>query len=314
MPATGVHIDRADDLGPEFDTRADLCRITVLTEPDIRFLTHVNMRRRSLSIDRAESDETGRTSHLRIVRAVTDEMRALDRSLQHFRTGSLIRMVLQGAGGAFFANSIFLDEYVMASTTAGGDVDPSSPARVSHVDKAVSKLVDRIRELVGQPSLNPGGWFEIPPESEHADEVPAEAVHEEALHPDGGTALPSFRNAVARGSLQYAALFRGTDQLLEVDTFESNTVKQFLTRIPPQIRREFYREFGRLAERNVAELARVSAAATGAPLLRAVFDVEQGAIFYYRVGDDRHLIGMTLDQSAVAAADHHAAALAVDCR
>jgi hypothetical protein len=315
-------MERADDLGAEFDTRADLCRTTVLEQPDIQFLVHVNMRRPNLVIDRlvdGDGDGSRRESYLRIARAVDDEMRALDRNLQHFRAGSLIRLVLQGPRGAILANSIFLDEYVMATVGLNAEAAPpagipSQLANVSHVDKAVSALVDRIRALVGQPSLNPGGWLENPPHSEPVRPISAEAIHEEIMHPEGSGALEIFRNAVASGALQYAALFRGRDQLLQVDAFESNGIKQFLTRITPQIRRENYREFGLQAEEHVAELARLTSFATGAPLLRVVFDVEQGAIIYYRVGEDRHLIGMTLDQSAVREADDEARNLVLKCR
>jgi hypothetical protein len=300
------------------------------------------MRQLTLAIDRISDGEEDRrrSAYRRIARSVADEMRALDRGLQHFRTGPLIRLVLQGPAGAVFADSVLLDEFVMAAigpAGGGAEHDLALPRMegVRRVDRAVTRLVDQIRDIVGQPSQNLGGWETSslieptslppdeapvpPPEADPKDfrraaQVPAQDLREQLMRADAENSLALCRKAVLDGSLHYIAMFRGMEQLLEVDAFEGREVKLFLTRIAPQTRRELYREFGREAEIQVAELARLSGSATGSPLLRVVFDVEQGAIFYYRVGDDRHLIAVTLNQRAVSQGDDAAGNLALACR
>jgi hypothetical protein len=206
---------------------------------------------------------------------------------------------------------------------------------VRRTDRALTRLADQIRALVGQPSLNLGGWLtsltagpvdrpadneSVPPPGADPDDFRRAArvapgdLHEEVMQAGSHDQLDACREAVANGSLHYVALYRGTEQLLEVDAFEGNDVKQFLTRIAPGTRRELYRQFGREAAGQTAELARLTATVTGTPLLRVVFDVEEGAIFYYRVGEDRHLIGVTLHQSVVSQADDAAGELALRCQ
>lgn len=343
MSPSEFHSELAPHLGEEYNERAVLCRATVERIPEILFLVHVHMRQLSLAIDRisdGEEEDRRRSAYRRIARSVADEMRALDRGLQHFRTGPLMRLVLQGPAGAVFADSVLMDEFVMATIgpAGGGAEHHLALPRIEGVrraDRAVSQLVDQIRDLVGQPSQNLGGWqtnsliepTSLPPDEEpvphphaapndfrRAAVVPPQDIRELLLRADSEHSLAHCRKAVLDGSLHYIAMFRGMEQLLEVDAFEGREVKQFLTRLAPQTRRELYREFGREAEIQVAELARHSGAATGSPLLRVVFDVEQGAIFYYRVGEDRHLIGVTLNQRAVSQGDDAAGNLALTCR
>jgi hypothetical protein len=343
MSPSTFHIERAAQLGEEYDERADLCRSVAEAHEEILFLAHIHLRRLSLTLDRlAVAEDAGRRREAfeAVARYVSGEMRALDRDLQHFRTGPLIRLVLHGIEGAVFCDSVLMDEFVLGIIgpvpDGGGQAVPLPRlGPVRRADRAVSHLVDEIRDIVGQPTQNLGGWdtsVPITPTSLPADETsvpppdapPAsfrrarqttdEEIRSQVITPEGEYWLADCREAVRDGALHYVALFRGTEQLVEVDSFEGRDVRSFLTNIAPQVRRDLYRQFGREAEIHVAELARFCREAAGMPLLRVVFDVEQGAIMYYRVGDDRHLIAVTLHQRDVSQADDTAGNLVLRCR
>jgi hypothetical protein len=75
-------------------------------------------------------------------------------------------------------------------------------------------------------------------------------------------------------------------------------------------RRKFYNDFAMELSNVVSTLGRLTRSSVGGRLFRLVLDVEQGAIFYYRLRVNDYLVGVTLDQDQVHVADDKMALLA----
>jgi hypothetical protein len=344
-----VHVDQARHLGPAGTARVELCREAVVTTEDLQYVGHFRRRRWILSCDRivpdggASTDTAGdgrpldrRTAFRLMGNRLMDEIATLSDDLEQLGTGPLIRVVLHGPTGAVVCVSVLLDEFVVGVTVQGGPRDIAGLPRdraVRRADRAVSALADRVRATLGQPSKNPGGWLTAPPEPVpvgaetapvpapeaqpeafyHAEPIPLTGVRASARHPDGGQYLAACRDAMTYGALHYLALYWDDVMLVEADMLDGDDVAQFPSSLTSGERRDMYRRYGREIQLQIAEFAGLAEAGAGCPVLRAVFDVEQGAIFYYRISDDRFLMAVTIRQNWVSQADDVAAALAATC-
>ncbi|WP_345469535.1 hypothetical protein [Actinoallomurus oryzae] len=92
-------------------------------------------------------------------------MTALDQRLSDLETGRLIRMVLHAERGAMFSMSVTPKNYVLAIVFGAAAAVKGRATRVlPHVDlvrdadRFVSGIADGLRDRLGIPSQNPGGW------------------------------------------------------------------------------------------------------------------------------------------------------------
>ncbi|HEY0664361.1 MAG TPA: hypothetical protein VGD18_07120 [Thiobacillaceae bacterium] len=111
--------------------------------------------------------------------------------------------------------------------------------------------------------------------------------------------------------LHYLAYYEGRNRVFTLDVFDQ------LTAFAPietthAARRERYHEYGAEILELLGELnPKFSELETG-PLIRMVFDVEQGALYYFMISSlpAVHIIGLTLDQEQIHATDEDLETLA----
>jgi hypothetical protein len=244
----------------------------------------------------------------------------LSRDLQEVATGALIRMVVHSDKGAFCCDAIVPGRYVVATVfdhATGGAL--SSQTLVRACDEAVSELVTEQRGRLSLGSQNPGGYgspeFEShtqrrEPQKIHTTREPGSGVDPQLL----AEVEVALTNAVTPDALHYLALCANGVTALSVDCLNHDDVARFFTQISVQDRRSFYVRFGGDVQRLAGRFMRVTAPVIGTRLLRLVLDVEQGAIYYYRLDQGIYLVGVTLDQARVAPADDRMSDLAMHCR
>lgn len=243
----------------------------------------------------------------------------LSGDLREVAAGALIRMVVHSDRGAFCCDSIVPGQYVVAAVfdrATGGGL--SSQPLVRACDQTVSKLVTDQRRRLSLGSQNPGGYAS--PEFESTGRRETEKVHTARDLESGVDAMllaeaeVALAEAITPGDLHYLALCANGVTALSVDCLNHDDVARFFTQISVRDRRSFYERFGRDVQRLTGRVIRVTAPVIGTRLLRLVLDVEQGAIYYYRLRQGIYLIGVTLDQAKVAVTDDKMSDLAVRCR
>ena len=231
----------------------------------------------------------------------------LNRRLWELQSGALIRTVAQTRSGLVFCNSVVANEHVVgfgAVPDAGADA-VADPARVGTIDRAASHLATDLRRLLRQRSQNPGGWLTDldasptsgPPPTEDVD-LPARVTGRPA--PDG-----LLEGALRSAGLHYLSHHRAGEQVASVDILEHPDLAAFFNRgITVEERRSRYQRLAGDLSLLALQVGRDLRRAVVGDISRLVLDVEMGAVFYYRLSPDDHLFGVTLDQDAVAAADH----------
>lgn len=312
-------LDRAGHLGPAFDDTIASCRATVDADPQLTYLAHYSSGVYDFGIDRLgeppaapDALPTGRRAALsRFGRAFSFTVNRLDRVLQEVRTGGLIRAVVHTTRGAAFCNSVVPKENVVGLVL---DRKPANGllrmSALRPTDQAMAALATTLRKRVRLNSLNPGGWesAEYPAAlSEHASTQPHVTFPAPADAPDlTGVLSPADLHLVAYcpdGEVAYLA-----------DVLEDPALGPFFTQITTTARRKFYCDFSHELGPLAVSLGRSARDVLGGSLLRMVLDVEQGAVYYYRVRAGTYLVGVTVDQSRVAVADDRMAALVESLR
>ncbi|GHJ49874.1 hypothetical protein Cs7R123_72160 [Catellatospora sp. TT07R-123] len=123
------------------------------------------------------------------------------------------------------------------------------------------------------------------------------------------------RAALSMDQLHYVAYYEGRTRVFNIDVFDR--LEDFQPVETTQAaRRQRYNEHGPQIVDLLRELnTKFDPLETG-PLIRMVFDVEQGAIFYYMISSSPavHVVGVTLDQAQIHTADHDLELLSVELR
>ncbi|WP_329254350.1 hypothetical protein OG417_12235 [Actinoallomurus sp. NBC_01490] len=268
-------------------------------------------------------------------------MTALDQRLSDLETGRLIRMVLHAERGAMFSMSVTPKNYVLAIVFGAAAAVKGRATRVlPHVDlvrdadRFVSGIADGLRDRLGIPSQNPGGWktsmpaVEAPsaappvPEVSSAEASSAEASPTETPSPEAPARGEAVRSAVQLRSsplstlggrlpdllspdeLIYLAHCRTGDILAEADLLDHEQVIELRPpHLPPSAMRTLYRRMAEEFAMFTRQLSQLARQAIRGRMLRIVLDVEQGAFFYYRLGPRDYLVGVTTNQKRVSQAD-----------
>jgi len=326
-----LYVEVADHLGPEFGETRQACHDAMAKSTALRYLAHYSSAVFDFGLDAlgdpppapdALPGTTRRDELKRLGRQLGFTVANLDRSLQEARTGRLIRTVVQTEDGAVFCDTVVPSENVVGlvvdrSATEHPEVPLASAPDVRAADRAVAELASTLRAQVRLPSLNPGGW-------EAADLV--EPIRSIGSAPEPVTTVLAgpgedtdrLVNACTRAAspedLHLVAYCSQGELPVMVDHLDHPSLSPFFTQIAVETRRRFYqgfsRELGALAHR----LNRTTSTALGGVLVRLVLDVEMGAIYFYRLGPGDYLVGVTIDQNRVSAADDRMAALALELR
>jgi hypothetical protein len=308
------HTVRASHVNDAFEPTIALCRETLHANP-LDYLAHYGDGLFDFSVDRLAADggELGREDLQRVGQQLALRLTTLDRKLQEVRTGGLIRTVLHAPSGAVFCDSVIPGQQVV-----GVARDRSAPRTARNLpdhetvlaaDQAVALLVTTIRGRISLPSLNPGGWnIRRSPEQPVTGEASA-SVQRLGEHDERAVAL--FRDALALDDLHMVAHCHDGAATLIADLFGESALAPYFVQSSVAHRRRFYRLFCGELQTTVSTLNRMVRGVLGGLLARVVIDVEQGAIYYYRLGARDYLVGVTLNQETQSRADDRMARLAL---
>lgn len=269
-------------------------------------------------VDKPVDDHVHRSrdEYLRIGRQLSAQIGDLEAELLPVRTGSLIRVVLHAPTTVLHCDSVVPDQHVIGFAPVPRATSAMSLSEVPAVrasDRLVADLSNKLRERVSLHSLNPGGWLtERPVNDDTPDDVPV--ADGATIRADGATSGPQAdlcRKAIDPRDVHYLAWCRDGEPVFTFDCFEDEHMRRHFNRmIRPADRRDFYTEFCTTLPERVGQLGRTANRALGGRLQRIVLDVEQGAIYYYRLRPGQYLVGVTLKQTEVAGADRRIARLA----
>jgi len=267
----------------------------------------------------------------------------MTRRLRVLRSGSLIRAVVQTDQGVVFCNQVVGEQciVVFGLTPESTGWTGTPVTRLSDTlaeDRAAALLATYLRALMSQTTLNPGGWLTTPdigdpdrawPPAVRAGQplpVYRQGTRDEPVYLQGTRDEPVYRQgswdepadllraAVEPDLLHYVAYHQDGHQFCTADVLDHENIAQFFSRlISPADRRSQYDRLGRELGVIVLQMAMDLAPAIGGTISRLVLDVEQGAVYYYRLSNGDYLVGVTVDQDRVSIADDRMARLATSC-
>lgn len=310
----------ASHVDARFDPARALCHQALIQSLELHYLGHYTEGAYDFSYDRlGTSGQPDRIDYERIGVQLTNAIRSLDRALQVARTGALIRTVVHGLRSLVICNSARPDEHVVGFSHAPSALPTEGVLlpllRGAHnIDERFGRLATDLREQVSLGSQNPGSWISTKP-----GDAEFPAVNAPAIQPYvEGTADPEiarlFLDQVDPANLQFVAYCRCGQVQYLVDQFDHPELGPYFQEISVIERRIFYRDLCRQFPITVRKLGRITVDATGGKIERIVLDVEQGAIYYYRIRPGEYLVGVTIVQRQVAEAEYKIAEIAVACR
>ncbi len=311
-------VQRGPHVGPEFDSMIDLASRVIADSTHLHRVAHYTSSIHDFGVDvlddpaLSRSDDerpiaTRRAGYLRGGQSLTFIVGQEDAELQKLRSGRMIRTVLHSDRGAIFCAPVRRGEYL-----TGLSLDDTRTA-VDAADLTLAELVTAIRGQVGLGSQNPGGWLTARPSESDVwlGPIRSQAGDEsfEFRGEESRAMTGLFRGAVGREHLHYVATYRSGVMASSADCLDDPSIRHLFTQMTPGARRREYGEVGERFKSLAEKFDQLMRMAVKGHLVRVVFDVEQGAIYYYRLPDDGYMIGVTLVQAQVNAADHRMAEL-----
>jgi len=219
----------------------------------------------------------------------------LNEHLEPLGTGALIRTVLHSRGGAIYCDTVMQGERIIGVTAGRFDeLSPREP-RVLEADRGIARLIRDLRGDFGQTSQDHGGYGKV-----------GDGVEPWSPHGPGPSDFPTAcREVLAPNDLQYVALVESGIVTHQDDLFGDAAVEERFFRAGHTVeaRRHFYQQFAEELDARARDLGRRVHAVIGRGLHRIVFDVQRGAVYFYRVGPESYLMGVTLNQPEVFTAD-----------
>lgn len=264
----------------------------VLRTPALRHLSLYTSAIYDFDVDAfdGEPDAPNRDEVRLAGRQLTFQLGRLNPQLRELATGELIRTVIEAASGIIVCDSVVPGVYVVGLARA----DPSA-------DRVVADLVTAMRQTLSRGSQNPGGWQSDDEPTPDIDADLSAKIHAEGEA--GSAALAAASAALSPSDLHYVAHMDNGSIRFAVDLFEHPLLHVLHHVLDPHGRRQRYRGITEGSCKLVAELTRIVRTPIGRPVSRLVLDVEQGAIYVYRLAPGNYLIGVTLIQNAVHATD-----------
>ncbi|HEX6353064.1 hypothetical protein [Actinophytocola sp.] len=247
----------------------------------------------------------------RLGRQLCGEFERLNERLLRAHTGTLIRTVLRTDDAEIVCDLVVRAQFVVAVTYTGlhDYIDESNS-----VDRTLAGLVRNLRDHVGLPSQNPGG-YETESEADPAEDTRSIEPHVDRRR----SRLPreiedACLSALSAPALHLVAYCVDDETVFLADVFEHPALSMYFPGpVTPEYRRRYYRELCKQLAGIRTRLARVSAHMLNGRLKRVVLDVEQGAVYYFRVTSRVYLVGVTLHQPRVRHMDLRMAQLAAEC-
>jgi hypothetical protein len=246
---------------------------------------------------------------------------SLDATCQPLDSGPIIRMVVQGNTGTLFNYLKVPGQSLFGVAFGDGD-------RAMHADVQMAAMAGEIAERMGVQTLDWGGFQrrcfgrenrENAAATEPPDPIPAEAAVAPHLWPSGTGVVRDWRSALCRNALSprhlhYAGIFRNGAPLFFADILHDRALAHFFQRVTHEGRLRGYLEVARQVELHAERLSRMLDMLDSNSLVRLVIDVAQGAIYLLPIEAGEWVLGVTLNQSRVADADHEISRLAAQIR
>lgn len=323
MGLNGLVLEKASHVTDRYRERVEACVVAMRT-PTLHHVAHYTNGCFDLSLDRLAEVRPDRPAEVRSeegARSLRGRLRQAGRGLADLhntlhdetagaRQGSLIRTVFQTDRGGLFCNRIVPGEVVVGFHL--GPQEPPGPGLrltrrpgLTEADQAIAGLATGIRRLLSLGGQDPGGFDSQPGDDEVLPGRP---------EPEGEAADPWARalaSAVRPQDLHYAVrVRRGVAEPVEGTELDSPLLARFHINVDPGARRTFYRQLAEDLPELIQVINNVTSRVLGAPLRRVVLDTEQGAFFVYPLTPEIFLLGSTVNQSQVAAADERMAHLA----
>jgi hypothetical protein len=229
-----------------------------------------------------------------------------DAVCQPLDTGPLIRVVLQGEGGALF-------HYLKlpGQSLFGGTLD-GSEAAVRRADRQMASVVEAAARRLGVESLNWGGFrarqnARAQAGDEAAPDVPRSAPHiwypDPSPDPEQRSLGQLCMSALHPARLNYAAIFGPERAVVSADIFDNPALAPFFQRVTPELRRSGYADLVRHVYLQGRRILQILQTAGSRRLVRLTLDVARGAIYLMPLDDENYLVGVTLIQAQVEEAD-----------
>jgi hypothetical protein len=324
--------EHASHVDERFSETRARCRNAVLSRQGLHHLAHYTDCVYDFALDvlndlqfqtgwMSSSVDRRRNECQRIGRDLSGVVCEVDSTLQYVRTGALIRTVLQGAKGSMYCDRIVPNQYLVGLNLASATlpmvgVAPSELEDAKTADIALVKLVTGFRKRLSLGSENPGGWLSAKPSGKGLSSGQAEPDSHYScgqLHLEGD---PSDQLVDLCGAevdcldLHYVAYVRDGEKIFSLDHLGHEQLRHFFIQMSVENRRRFYHDFCQQFPLLAGRLGRIVGSVIGNKLERVVLDVEQGALYSYRIRTAEFLVGVTIDQSQVAEADDKMARLA----
>jgi hypothetical protein len=323
-PAVHVH----DLTGGRFgnDRRIEVCRQAILDAAGLDHIAHHTSGVLDFSVDVLAEQfgpdlaEEQRQLLSGLGKQLTGRFVQLDREVLGWHSGALIRLVLHGSRRLMVCNAVTTEQLVISSTPARA-AGRSGP--MPDPDRRAARLANELRALVNLQTQNPGGFRSARPAETSAQADQADSARRgpgrctgSSLEVRGepGRVLSALCGAVDPADLHFAAYIRAGVWQCSADVLGHPLLAAFFSRLTTaEVRRSSYQAFGSWLcigpESLLGQLTLDMEDVIG-KLERIVVDVEQGAFYCYRLGNDDFVLGVTLDQGEVSRADDKMAMLA----
>lgn len=303
---------RAEHAGGAFRDDIAACRALVAEGRGPHYLAHSTYGLRDFAVgvqDRwpggermaGELDSAGSQLSLAVAQ--------LDEACQPLDSGPLIRLVLHGAGGAFFEVVKVPGQSFFGVTFDGGE------AAVDHADRQLAALARESVHRLGGHSLNWGGfqrredsgdlWIPYRTPANAGASAPVVTVAGAVPETVTGPCLA----ALSLDDLHAVGVYRRGELAWAADLFDAPTLAPFFQRVSPRFRRRGYARVARQVTLQSRRFGRLLDLTGSRELVRLVLDVARGALYALPLGGEEYLVGATLVQSRVDQADRAMRAL-----
>lgn len=245
-------------------------------------------------------------------RNLSDCLTRLDGELADARTGRLVRIFIVAERGAVHCNEVTIGRHlVVVSLPAEAAELTLVPAR--EADSEVADLTNRLRDVLKQKPFDYGGWLgyadrdAVAPDPECG--LTGRSVEPFVEDRDADAARACLAQ-VACQDLHYAAVYSDGERIAAADVMHHRDLERYLYNNTVDDRRRFYAALGLRISDYVRELAAPARQVIGRSVRHLVLDVERGAVYFHRIRPRAYVVGVTLDQSQVAAAEQKVVAIA----
>ncbi|NRQ32499.1 hypothetical protein HII36_11710 [Nonomuraea sp. NN258] len=281
------------------------CGTAFGSRPELHYLAHFGTGFFDFSLDvfdheACRSRYSGRTpdelraDHQSACRHFVICTERFDRMLADLKSGDLMRTVIASADGALSCHRVRPDQYLVGATL--------HPESADDMDTLTSVAVTTVRTgIYGLPDELPGGL-------KGATVTPIDGPAEPLVQRRGESCADDVHDAFVRlcatavnpDDLHYAALFRDYAFCASADVLGSPKLSQWFYNITTETRRKLYESLGGEMRQELAQLSHAVRTIVRQPLDRLVLDVQEGAVYVYRIGREGDLlVGVTLKQPAV---------------